>query len=288
MSSEIPKTYISKEKAEKECGHIKDILKRRRITEPLKPSSQDYEEAHQKLEGNKGKESMDHAIKAEKIQDLFDVVLFDWDGVLYDSMETLAEGVVRVCRDFGVEIDKKKFLESYDQPYQEWFEKLGIPAKNKNVDNYLRCLYNDEIKPMLRSKRPDRLFSDVVDVFKKLKEKGIVLGIVSAERKEYIQKVLVENEIFDLVDYIFGDAHNKTDVIKKLWREKSFSPDRVLMVGDLPSDLRDARKAGIKVAGIARQKEDFDRLGSYDPDYLMGDLENSLFELYPYVDKKNE
>jgi phosphoglycolate phosphatase-like HAD superfamily hydrolase len=288
---EIPKTYISKNKAEKEVGAMQKIMReRRKITEPLKASTLDYREAYEKMGQDKKTNQTEKLVvtEAKEVQELFDAVLFDWDGVLYDSMETLATAAIEVCREFGVIIDKEKFLETYDQPYREWYKKLGIPADNEAAHKYIRYLYNNEIKPRLQAQKPDKLFPDVVATLKELKQRGISIGIVSAERGENIRKVLDENEMSDLPDYIFDRADNKNEAIIRICQENGFIPDRVLMVGDLPSDLRDARKAGVKAAGIARRDNDRDRLGSFDPDYLLGGLGNEITILSTYEDKNYE
>lgn len=288
---DIPETYISKNEAEKESEAMKKIMhERRKIIEPLKPSTLDYQEAYEKTERDKNTIKTEKLNTSEKkeIQELFDVVLFDWDGVLYDSMETLAVAAVEVCQEFGVTIDKEKFLDTYDQPYREWYKKLGIPADNEAAHKYIRRIYNDVIKPKLQAKKPDKLFPDAITALKELKQRGINIGIVSAERGENIRKVLEENEIIDLPDYIYDRINNKDEAIKKICQDNSLNPNRVLMIGDLPSDLRDAKLAGIKTAGIARRDNDRDRLGSYDPDYLLDGLGDEITTLSIYNDKKYE
>ncbi len=291
INQEIPRTFISKDEAEKEAEEMKRIIQdRRKITEPVRANTQDHQEAYEKVERDRNRGEMENSegLELKEIQELFDAVLFDWDGVLYDSMENLAKGAVEVCREFGVEVDVKKFLETYDQPYQVWYGKLGIPADNEDAHQYIRCLYHNEILPMLGKQKKDTMFSDAVGTLRDLKVRGLKLGIVSAGREEDIQKVLKENDIEDIFDYASFRADNKTEAIRRICEDSDLDPERVLMVGDLPSDLRDARKAGVKLAGVARFEEGRDRLGSYDPDYMLGGLGEEIMTLKPYIDNDNK
>ncbi|EKE10702.1 MAG: hypothetical protein ACD_15C00212G0023 [uncultured bacterium] len=288
--SEMPIILPSKSEVEEEALKMKQIMEnRRKITSPVAANHQDYQEAHEKVERDKyiSQEKNFESMETTEIQEIIDMVLFDWDGVLYDSMEKIAKGAVEVCKNFGVDVDVNKFMATYDQPYQAWYEKLGVPASNEEAHKYIRCLYHNEIMPLLSQEKENMIFGDVVKTLQDLKKRGLKIGIVSADKKDNILKVLDENNIGNLFDCIFDRADNKTECIRNICRENQMDPARVLMVGDLPSDIRDAKKAGVKTAGMARNEMDRDRLGSYDPDYLLGGLGDEILKLKTYVDNSN-
>lgn len=59
--------------------------------------------------------------------------------------------------------------------------------------------------------------------------------------------------------------------------DKNEEADKVVMVGDLPSDIKDAQKIeGVKTIAVARGDTERQRLGMYLPDYIVADLEGIL------------
>jgi phosphoglycolate phosphatase-like HAD superfamily hydrolase len=275
------------DRALEEAEEVKHVLKRRRADK--KPNVVDYQEAEDKVKriGLKDGKFENKEIESKEIGDLFDVVLFDWDGVLFDSMESIARYAQEVCRLLGKEIDTKEFLESYDQPFWNYYTKQGIACDTSEQRDYIYHLYHDQVGPILEKdpqiKKSD-LFPDAMEAIRKLESLGLKVGIVSAHKPEEIKALLEKNGI--KVDYLIGLAHNKSQEIKRLCESEGFDSSRVLMIGDLPSDLRDGQRAGVKVMAMARFPEAEDRLGSYDPDYLATSLGIDLFKLKKFQDNK--
>jgi phosphoglycolate phosphatase-like HAD superfamily hydrolase len=134
------------------------------------------------------------------------------------------------------------------------------------------------------SRKPD-LFPEAIDALRELIRRGLKIAVISAGRLERIKQILEEKNAADLFDYIVGAAHNKTEAIKQFAREHNFDPRKILMFGDLPSDLRDAKAAGVRTAAIARFETAEDRLGAYDPDFLFKGLGPEILKPKPFQDQ---
>lgn len=285
MNPEIERSSrMSEEQALQEVEKMKEVMQRRRV---IKPRARDYEEAHQKTERQKvSAASSAEAIELKPIEQMFDAALFDWDGVLYDSMENIGAATSEVCRHFGIDLSPEKFRETYDAPYWEHYESVGVPASTEEQRQYIYKLYHDKVIPALKECLGESdLYPEVPDILRELKGRGLRIGIVSAHKPEDIEEILDKKGIRNLVDNVSGLAHSKSEAIKGFYNQSQVELGRVLMFGDLPSDLRDARQAGIKVAAVARFEVAGDRLGSYDPDYLFKMLGPEILRPQPFKDR---
>ena len=287
MPNKFEGRQLNYDEALDEVQQLQEVLKRRRADK--RPRTIDIQEADEKVDRIKNQPERNINPEARDIEELFDVVLFDWDGVMYDSMENIARYAQEVCRHFGKDENVQNFLASYDQPFWDYYERQGIPCKTAEERADIYSLYHDQIRPVLEndpSVKQPAIFPEIIDTLKELRARGLKIGIVSAHKPNEIIDVLTQAGLADAIDFMVGLAHNKAEGIATLCKENGFDPERVLMLGDLPSDLRDGRAAGVKVGAVARFPEAEDRLGSYDPDYLVGSVGPELFKLKTFEDKE--
>ncbi len=276
---------LDKEEAESEAAEMKDIMKRRGIIGS--PLHADYNEAHEKIEREKTTREEKELGEPKNIEELIDLVIFDWDGVMYDSMENIAEAAVEVVKRFGGDLTTQQFHASYDQPFWDYYRRLGLPVGTEEERAYIQKIYHDEILPKIKSSQTKNTdtYPEVADTLKELALRRIKVAIISADKLENITSILTQKGLMQYILYPIGLAHHKTEAIKELCAVYGFNPERVLMLGDLPSDLREAKKAGVNVAAVARHQIAKDRLSSYDPDYLFETIGPEIFHLTPHQDK---
>src|SRR6185369_3961638 len=108
-------------------------------------------------------------------------------------------------------------------------------------------------------------FSGALETLKKLHASQLQLGIVSAAKKQSILDRFMEEGVVGLFDaaHVVGESDRKVDAIKSFYQKNNLNPERVLMLGDVPSDLEYGKAAGVRVAGFvssAYSKEVYDRL----------------------------
>ena len=269
---------------------MEKIIHRRGI---LKPTNVEYTEAEGKMERDRiiGPDQTEVEGREKDIEEVVDVALFDWDGVFYDSLKKIARAAVEVCKHHGIELTEKEFHRTAFQPYWEHYKRLGIhDADTEERKAYMYQLYHDSIMPKLHQdpELVSRLYPEVPETIIELQKRKIRVGIISAHKPDDIARILSENGIRDHVDFLVGLAHSKTEAIKDICERNNLDPKRVLMFGDLPSDLSDARSAGIQVAAVARLEGSADRLGAFDPDYLFESVGPEIFKLKRFVDNNHE
>jgi len=226
-------------------------------------------------------------------------VALDWDGVCLDSMQRISMGVVEVIKKYGdprIEVPSAEMvMRAYDAPFWEFYERFGIRAGSEAEQRQRNDYFHDVILPgvsKILKRDKDNLFPDVTETLIELREKGLrrnrdfKIGLVTAGEKERVERELERTGLRPYIDFIKAFKHNKTEALAQVCEEDEVDPRQVVFLGDLPRDNVDARKTGlpIRFVAVAGFPEAVNRLGSYDPDYMVSGVNKEIFTLRPYVD----
>lgn len=190
--------------------------------------------------------------KHEKVQ----VVLFDFDGTLVD-IQTIFFQILNVLAPLyhfpmvtEAEIPELKKMTAKDIIFRylkiPWWKFLWLERRART--EYLKRI--QEVK----------LFPGVIELLQALREKGVTVGVVSSSSEEFITTFFQKQGI--TVDFvrtcsIFGKAR----ALKKLLKERGFSREDVVYIGDEIRDVEACQKANIRVLGAG--------WGLNDPDMLL-------------------
>jgi pyrophosphatase PpaX len=264
---------------------VEEILRRRRL---INPDFRDEEEAREMI-----MKRLDKTVEFPKpvdIEKIADAVLLDWDGVLYDSVEISAKAGALTLKGLGKSIEPEEFRDTYSAPYGDYYGRHGIPMMTEEDREKVHQVYHEQVIPALRSEESpilSKMYKEVESVLRSLKEKGLHIAIVSAAPPMKIENELEQLGYGGFIDEIISGAHEKYDAIRDFCDRKGIPLDRTIMFGDLPSDITDGKKAGVRTAGVARTDSNKDRLGAYDPDFMVSSLEE-IFTLKTYVDESEK
>ncbi len=228
---------------------------------------------------------------------LFDDIIFDFDGVLYDS-------TYAAYRALQLMLDKKgdksipfpesveEVANSYQAPFQNYYKRFGITFDTPEEIHSFRDAYR-EVQAQINDEHhtPAALYPEVKVILDRLKESKkanpkLKIHIVSAGSEKQVKPVLEAGGVLNDFDEIHLEAHDKVAAIKSI-AEKN-TAERTVMVGDLPSDIKDAKKIdGVRSIAVARGNTEQERLGMYLPDYIVADL-SGLLNLESFSKKLKE
>ncbi|MFZ2253363.1 MAG: HAD family hydrolase [Minisyncoccia bacterium] len=260
------------------------------VTQPL-----DYEDAAEyrdKVEVFKSQETLEGSVHI-----LFDDIIFDFDGVLYDSTHAAYRALQlmldkRGDRNIPFPSSIEEVANSYQAPFQNYYKRFGITFDTPEEIHSFRDAYR-EVQAKINEEHhtPSALYPEVKTILDKLKEckkvnPNLKIHIVSAGSEKQVRPVLEAGGILGDFDEIHLEAHDKVAAIKSIAERRT--GERTVMVGDLPSDIKDARKVeGVKTIAIARGETEQERLGMYLPDYVVSDL-TGLLNLESFSKKLKE
>jgi len=201
-------------------------------------------------------------------------VLFDWDGVLLDSLGAAFNVYNKIFARIGTRmLTKDEYLELQSPNWYDFYVKVGLPAPLwKEVDSEWLRLYGEE--------RPD-LHSDAVRCLSSLKGGRLKLALVSNG-----SRARVENELsrFDAGRFfgvvVFGerkeDLKPSPVMLQKALHALGLEPGEAVYVGDSPADIQAAKNARISSIAIARGPIQVRRLGYEKPDQMFAGLDEMV------------
>lgn len=197
--------------------------------------------------------------------------LFDFDGVLTDSLDLYAEAVARCLERIGTPIVKNKadYLALFDGNFYESLAARGVDlvAFGQAAKEVLAGMDYGAMKP----------FAGLVPVLAALSEANI-LAVVSSNGYRTISTMLDSYGFASYFRGIFGSdsGFSKKEKIARALEKYGVSRERTFYVGDTAGDILEARAAGVRSVAAAWGWHSRERLAAVSPDYLVDSPEELL------------
>lgn len=192
-------------------------------------------------------------------------VIFDFDGVLTDTMPEMLRFSDQVCAELGYQ--RKTTPEDITGLPRMGFDQLGrqLGIAEQHIPLYVqKVLQCFEEAPITYS-----LFDGMEEVIRDLAADS-VLSIVSGNLQQVIRRFLAKYQLDQYFWRIFGidQPGNKREKIQTIRQE--LSPDLpTFMIGDAVSDILAAREAGAKSIAVCWGHQERQKLLAAQPDYLV-------------------
>ncbi len=194
----------------------------------------------------------------------FDTYLFDFDGTLVDSHDSLVMVFDGAYSSVGVKVPEGYVLRLMRIPLYAGYAELHGPE-----DEESKILFGKEIVRLLDDPevlKATKPFEDSLNVLRTLKNKGKKLGIVTSNSRKHVKEVLrflnIEEDLFSII--VGNEATKKhkpnPDPIEKALELLNVSKDNVCYVGDGLDDMRCAVNANVAPILV-------DRLSEYKDEY---------------------
>ncbi len=199
-----------------------------------------------------------------------EAVIFDFDGVIADSKETIFRIYEAVCREMGIEFydSISDFTKNLDGNYKHFYTKLGIKEEDFGKANRI---YK---KHFLKLGEGIRLFGGVEEVLSFLKRKGFRVGISSNTHEFIVRTLLKRFGIEEYVDAVIGgkDINRlKPDpaLIILVMEKLGVEADHTAYVGDMEVDMLAGRAAKVgRLIAVTYGYHTREVLEMFDPDAM--------------------
>ncbi len=200
-------------------------------------------------------------------------ILFDFDGVLVDSIEIFSDAVNIAGRKLEQPV-------AFIPDDLRSIKRMSIPeiVAAANVDPRLSAEFIWEIDQALYERFDQiRLFPSIAEVVEQLSQLG-KLGVVSASSMSVLDKVLDNEGIRNHFDVIVGGdmPGTKSAKINAIIRNNGTSTDKCCMIGDTVSDIEQGKIAGVVTIAVSWGWYAIEWIRTVQPDFEAGQPEDLI------------
>jgi phosphoglycolate phosphatase len=188
----------------------------------------------------------------------FDLIVFDWDGTLFDSTALIVRCMQSACADIGVEVpstERAAYVIGLGLRDALQHAVPGLPeSRYPELGRRYRHHYIARQQELV-------LFPGTLEMLQALKSRNHLLAVATGKSRlgldESLQAVQLKG-VFDgtrTADETAGKPNPM--MLQQLMREFGADPRRTLMIGDTTHDLQLAANAGTASIGVS--------YGAHDP-----------------------
>ena len=198
-------------------------------------------------------------------------MIFDWDGVLLDSLGSSFNVYNRIFEKLGARrLTRAEFLELQSPNWYEFYVKVGLPARHWDYVDVEWLREYDQEKP--------GLYPDARRCLDGLCSAGFRLALVSNGSEVRVKKELQELGLAPLFESVLcGRAKEELKpsplMLQRTLSTLGLAPGAAVYVGDAPADIQASKNAGVASVAISREPILGDRLRAENPDHLFGGLD---------------
>ena len=208
----------------------------------------------------------------------FELIIFDWDGTLSDSVGLITDLMIQSFLLHNVSPPSR--MEVADILGIKLSEAFKILLKEKD-QNASELILNSYIDLYNQSSNKVKLFDGVELGIKELHRYGYKIAIATGGGRNYLDSCLAQTSIKDFInvtktsDDCFSKPHPQ--MCNEILNELIIEPEKGIVIGDSIHDLQMAKNAGISSLAVTYGAHKQDSLSLYDAlDYM--DDANMVFE----------
>ena len=208
----------------------------------------------------------------------FELIIFDWDGTLSDSVGLITDLMIQSFLLHNVSPPSR--MEVADILGIKLSEAFKILLKEKD-QNASELILNSYIDLYNQSSNKVKLFDGVELGIKELHRYGYKIAIATGGGRNYLDSCLAQTSIKDFInvtktsDDCFSKPHPQ--MCNEILNELIIEPEKGIVIGDSIHDLQMAKNAGISSLAVTYGAHKQDSLSVYDAlDYM--DDANMVFD----------
>ena len=210
----------------------------------------------------------------------FDLVVFDWDGTLFDSTALIARCIQAACVDVGVPMPTDEqasyvigmgLVEALQHAApglpRERYPELGARYRHHYMARQHEIVFFDGTLPMLEA----------------LKARGHLLAVATGKSRRGLDDALSGSALRGLFDATrtADETASKPDprMLHELMNELVVPPEHTVMIGDTTHDLQLAQNAGVPCIGVSYGAHDHGAFEPFEPRFIA----HSTAELHAWL-----
>ncbi|MBJ7538236.1 HAD-IIIA family hydrolase [Marinomonas transparens] len=206
------------------------------------------------------------------------LVIFDWDGTLFDSLDRICSSMLSAAELAGAPLRQKEQIKniiglSLEKGVPVIWPELSGREHNTIIEHYKRIYVASD-------QSPPQAYNGVFETLNKLNEAGIKMAVATGKSRRGLDRIMsltATNDYFVTTrcsDETLSKPHPL--MLEEILAELSLSPEQAIMIGDTEYDLNMATSAGMRSVGVTYGAHSKARLEACRPHALVDDFEQLL------------
>jgi phosphoglycolate phosphatase len=208
----------------------------------------------------------------------FDVLIFDWDGTLFDSIEWIVDCLQQAADDSGIRKPSREAARSViglglGEALQTLFPDQREEGLETLMDCYRRRYFAREISPA-------DLFDGVPEMLEELRRQRFLLAVATGKARRGLDRALRGTGIAHVFSATrcADEAASKPHpaMLNQIIELLGVDRGQAVMIGDTTHDLQMAGNAGIAGIGVTCGAHRREELAALAPIACLGDVRELL------------
>lgn len=211
----------------------------------------------------------------------FDLLVFDWDGTLMDSIHRIVASMEAAAEDVGLApLQRTDVLNiiglGLPEAIARLFPAAPAAARSRFAERYRH--YFVDASPI-----PAPLFPGATETLQQLRDQGYLLAVATGKARRGLDRALADTGCthFFHASRCADEAPSKPhpQMLFDIMTELAVGPLRTLMIGDTEFDMQMAADAGVPALGVSYGVHTAERLSRHRPLTCLDDIG----ELVPWL-----
>tara|TARA_R110002096_G_scaffold168798_4_gene340023 strand:+ start:7028 stop:7672 length:645 start_codon:yes stop_codon:yes gene_type:complete len=197
----------------------------------------------------------------------FDLIVFDWDGTLANSIDWIVDCIVQVSEELNLPVPSQQACKdviglSLSEAMLQLFPTLTKTQKDEMVASY-------RIKYIAKPITTEDLFLNTLPVLTELQRMGKTLAVATGKGQQGLDRALDGTGIRSFFHQLrcADTMRSKPSphMLVDIMQATNHSADKTLMIGDSTLDLMMANNAGVASIGVTTGAHSRDTLEKHAP-----------------------
>ncbi|WP_436870443.1 HAD-IA family hydrolase [Acinetobacter courvalinii] len=193
-----------------------------------------------------------------------ELVIFDWDGTLFDSVGQIVASLQYAAQQF-------------EQPLTDEAAKsiigLGLPEVMQILFPQVPHLHQELLQcyadHYVANSKGDVWFNGVAELLMDLKQQGLKLAVATGKSRKGLDRVLAQTNSHALFDITRAASETKSKpdplMLQEILAEMDVAAEHAIMVGDTSYDLEMAQNLDMPRIGVSYGVHSIETLQQYQP-----------------------
>ncbi len=196
----------------------------------------------------------------------YDLIVFDWDGTLFDSTALIVRAIQAACRDLGAPVPSDEAAAHVIGLGLQDALQHAVPDLPVDLYPELGRRYRQHY---FASHDQVTLFAGVPELLAGLRERNHWLAVATGKNRHGLNEALRISGLAGSFDATRTADETRSkphpQMLQELMREFGVDPERTLMIGDTTHDLQLAANAGTDAVAVAYGAHPPEQLGDLRP-----------------------